>query len=70
MVGDLVMHGILRVVGLVAPVDGFDHLFRAERDQHANDDDAHLTDELAPAVQRLGQVEMHAIGPQQREPNR
>src|SRR5438309_11802523 len=38
---------------LLIPVKVLDNLFRAERDEHANDDDAHFAGELAPAVQRL-----------------
>jgi hypothetical protein len=43
----------------VSPVDRLDDLLGAKRDQHADDDDPHLADKLAPAVQRLGEVEMH-----------
>jgi hypothetical protein len=35
-------------------VERLHHLLSAERDQHADDDDAHLAGELAPAVKRFG----------------
>ena len=37
-----------------------DELLRSKRDQDAEDDDADFAGELAPAVQRLGQMEVHA----------
>src|SRR6185437_4025325 len=51
---------------LVAPLHALDQLFGAERDQHADDDNADLADELTPAVQRLGQVKMHGSPPRRR----
>ena len=38
-------------------------MLRTKRDQHANDDDTDLARELAPAMQRLGQMEMHTGPP-------
>jgi hypothetical protein len=33
-----------------------EHLLGAKRNEHSKDDDAHLPDELAPAVQRPRQM--------------
>ncbi len=45
------------------PVQRLDDLLGGQRDQHADDNDPDFARELAPAVQRLGKVEMHAAGP-------
>jgi hypothetical protein len=42
------------------PVQRLDDLLGGQRDQHADDDDPHLANERAPAVQRFGEMEMHA----------
>ena len=52
---------VLSFIDLLVPTPSLDDLLRPERDQHADDDDSHLAGELAPAVQRLGEVEMHLI---------
>lgn len=39
-------------------------LLGPERNQHAEDDDSDFTDKLAPAVQRLRQMEVHSTDPQ------
>src|SRR6185437_6397982 len=44
---------------LLVPSNVVDHLLRRERDQHADDDNAHFARERAPAVKRFGKVEMH-----------
>jgi len=44
-------------------VQPFHDLSRPERNQNAEDDDPNFADELAPAVQWLGNIEMHAAGP-------
>jgi hypothetical protein len=45
-------------------MEALDKLLNSERDQNANDDDADLAREFAPAVQRFGDVEMHADPPE------
>ncbi len=44
---------------LVLPFYRLNRRFGAQRNQDAEHDDRHFTNELAPAVQRLRQVEMH-----------
>ena len=44
--------------------------FRPKSNQHADDDDPDFAGELAPAVQRLGKMEVHAVSPRAREANR
>ena len=41
------------------PIEFSHDLFRAECNEHADDNDPHLASERAPAVQRLGQVDVH-----------
>jgi hypothetical protein len=50
--------GFARVAAVVQVLD---ELLSSERNQHADDDDADLAGEFAPAVQRLGQMEMHQM---------
>jgi hypothetical protein len=38
-------------------------LLGAKRNKHADHDNADLAYELAPAMKRLGKVEMHSVGP-------
>jgi hypothetical protein len=45
------------------PLPRVDHLLRAERDQHAEHDDGDFASELAPAAQRLWQMEVNSAGP-------
>ncbi len=63
LVVDLEVDARLGAADLVPPVKRLDHLLRAKRDQHADDDDPDLAKKLAPAVQRFGKVEMHVGGP-------
>lgn len=55
-----------RLIHLLVPLPPFDDLLGAKRDENANDNDPDLTDELAPAVQRLGQVNVHEWPPWRR----
>jgi hypothetical protein len=41
-------------------------LLDSKGDEYANDNDPDLTGELTPAVQRFGNVEVHAAGPRRR----
>jgi hypothetical protein len=64
LVVNLEIDALLGALNLVSPMQHFDDLLRAKRDQHAHDDDPDLAGELAPAMQRFGQVEMHRSTPQ------
>jgi hypothetical protein len=46
----LMLHGPAKAADLTAPLRAFDQLLGAERDQHAEDNDADFTRERAPAV--------------------
>jgi hypothetical protein len=52
-----------QLVGFKSPVNRLRDLFRAQSDQHANNDDADLAGELTPAVQRFGQMKVNAVLP-------
>jgi len=54
--------GVVRLQTLLPLMTGLHDLFEPERDQHAEHDDPDLAREFAPAVQRLGKMEMHAAG--------
>ena len=54
---------VTSLLNMAAPTHQLDELFSAERNQHADNDDAYLAEKLAPAVQRFGKVEVHAKGP-------
>src|SRR3954454_6293733 len=58
-----VAHAPIRFTNFAPPMPTLDHLLGPKRDQHPNDDNPHLARELAPAVQRVWQVEVHATGP-------
>src|SRR4051812_38452445 len=47
-IAKLERHGPFGVGHLPAPMESLDHLLRAERNQYADDDDAHLANERAP----------------------
>ena len=66
VVGDLSIQRSPCVRNFIAPMQCFDSLLRTQRDQDAENDDPHLASELAPAVQRFGKVDMHAIAPGER----
>lgn len=52
---DVVLTELLATcANLLTPTEGFHHLLRAEGNQNADDDDAHLAHERAPAMQGLG----------------
>src|SRR5579872_5773624 len=61
--GEFVVDGHAEVSRLVSPMERFDNLLRTNGDEHANNDYPHLTNKLSPAVQRLGQMYVHATGP-------
>src|SRR5207302_3567616 len=63
VVGSLLSERLAGSFGLAPPMNGFDDLLRAERDEHAEHDDPNLAGELAPAVQRLGEMDVHVRAP-------
>ena len=60
---DLVRQRLARAPHLLAPPSILDNLFERERDQHAQDDNAYFLGELAPAVERFRQMDMHTAPP-------
>ncbi len=59
ILGKLFGHGRFGLVHPLAPLNGLDDLLGTKRDQDAEHDDPDFTGELAPAVQRLRQVDVH-----------
>lgn len=64
---ELMVDGLAKVANLATPMRRFDDLLGRERDQYANNDDADLADELAPAVQWFGQMNTHRSAQIQRQ---
>src|SRR5579864_6678963 len=52
-------HRLPQLGGIPAVAKLLRHFLGSQRDENAEDDNPDLTDELAPAVQRFGQMEMH-----------
>ena len=50
-------------LNMAAPTHRLNELFGAKRNQHADDDDSDLARECAPAVQRLGQMDVNGTAP-------
>src|SRR5665213_1925068 len=57
--GQLQVQGFARLRKLAFPLQPFDGLFGAQRDQHTDHDDPDFAQQFAPAVQRLRQMDMH-----------
>ena len=56
--GELAADAIIRFGRFLFAVRGFDQLLGAERDEHADHDDAHFADKRPPAMQRLWQMQI------------
>jgi hypothetical protein len=59
----LLVQGSPRVRDFVAPMQPLDCLLRPKSDEHADYDNSNFANKRAPAVQWLGNVEMHAGRP-------
>jgi hypothetical protein len=57
----LLTQALSRLRDTCFPPPTLHHLLRAERDQHADDDNPHLAGERAPAVERFGEVDVQPI---------
>src|SRR4051794_39912659 len=63
IVRQFIINSAAKLPNLGIAVDCLDDLFGTEGYQHADDDDSNFAGELAPAVQRLRKMKMHAAGP-------
>ena len=60
----LLIQGSPCVCNFVAPMQPVDCLLRPKSDEDANYDNSNFANKGAPAVQRFGNVEVQAVGPQ------
>ena len=63
VVRKLLVQGAPCVCNFVAPMQPLDCLLRPKSDEHAEYDNANFANKRAPAVQRFGNVEVHAGRP-------
>ena len=70
IIRQLVPHRGAKLVNLGSHSLLFEHLFGTKCNEHAQDYDPYLARKLAPAVQRLRQMEMHTAGPRRAQANR
>jgi hypothetical protein len=59
----LLVQGSPCVCNFVAPMQPLDCLLRPKGDEHAEYNNSNFANQRAPAVQRFGNVEVHAVGP-------
>ena len=59
----LLVQGSPCVCNFVAPMQPLDRLLRSKSDEHAEYDNSNFANKRAPAVQRFGNVEVHAGRP-------
>jgi hypothetical protein len=60
----LLVQGSPCVCNFVAPMQPLDCLLSPKSDEHAEYDNSNFANKRAPAVQRFGNVEVHAVGPE------